>query len=425
MNILNIDTCPLCGKTHFEEVMTCTDHYATGEKFTIYRCKACGFLFTQHVPDESEIGRYYESPDYISHTDTRKGLANRLYHYVRGFMLGRKASLIERICGTRNGSLLDIGTGTGYFSHFMQKRGWKVSAIEKSPQARAFAKEHFELMVEAPEALAAYGKGSFDVITLWHVMEHLQDINGTWKRLADMLKERGVLVVAVPNPVSFDAQHYREMWAAYDVPRHLGQKQLADRHSRMDVRVDLAGHSRCAAGAGRAADRPVCPAGMDAPDTDAALPRRAVLHYSRKSGRRGARRAGAVCGRRAAGRESNRPRRAGQRCFGARGSGRLRWRFGRILSGARRQARIRPRASRPRMAAGRASGTHSAAGPARSQMEITARSPVTAITGLKRTSGFYRRSGCVRTAFPRAGRASTRTETAGGTRPGSNTMTAW
>ena len=161
------------------------------------------------------------------------------------------------------------------------------------------------------------------------------------------------------------------------------------------------------------------------PDTDAALPRRAVLHYSRKSGRRGARRAGAVCGRRAAGRESNRPRRAGQRCFGARGSGRLRWRFGRILSGARRQARIRPRASRPQMAAGRASGTHSAAGPARSQMEITARSPVTAITGLKRTSGFYRRSGCVRTAFPRAGRASTRTETAGGTRPGSNTMTAW
>ena len=204
-----------------------------------------------------------------------------------------------------------------------------------------------------------------------------------------------------------------------------GQKQLADRHSRMDVRVHLAGHSRCAAGAGRAADRPVCPAGMDAPDTDAALPRRAVLHYSRKSGRRGARRAGAVCGRRAAGRESDRPRRAGQRCFGARGSGRLRWRFGRILSGARRQARIRPRASRPRMAAGRASGTHSAAGPARSQMEITARSPVTAITGLKRTSGFYRRSGCVRTAFPRAGRASTRTETAGGTRPGSNTMTAW
>lgn len=97
MNILNIDTCPLCGKTHFEEVMTCTHHYATGEKFTIYRCKACGFLFTQHVPDESEIGRYYESPDYISHTDTRKGLANRLYHYVRGFMLGRKASLIERI----------------------------------------------------------------------------------------------------------------------------------------------------------------------------------------------------------------------------------------------------------------------------------------------------------------------------------------
>lgn len=221
MNILNIDTCPLCGKKHFEEVLTCTDHYATGEKFTIYRCTACGFLFTQHVPDESVIGRYYESPDYISHTDTRKGLANRLYHYVRGYMLGRKAALIERICGMRNGDLLDIGTGTGYFSRYMQKRGWKVSAIEKSPQARAFAREHFGLEVAAPEKLASYGKDTFDVVTLWHVMEHLQDINGTWQRLFEILRDKGILVIAVPNPASFDAEHYKEVWAAYDVPRHL------------------------------------------------------------------------------------------------------------------------------------------------------------------------------------------------------------
>lgn len=221
MNRLHIDTCPLCGKSHFEKVMTCTDHYATNEPFDICRCVACGFLFTQDAPDESEIGRYYESPDYISHTDTRRGLANRLYHYVRQYMLRRKARLIKRCCGLSRGRLLDIGTGTGYFPHFMQERGWRVSAIEKSPQARAFAHEHFGLEADAPEALDTYEAKSFDVVTLWHVMEHLQHLNETWERLYSILDDRGILVIAVPNPTSSDARHYKEMWAAYDVPRHL------------------------------------------------------------------------------------------------------------------------------------------------------------------------------------------------------------
>ena len=221
MNKLHIDTCPLCGNKRFEKVMTCTDHYATNEPFDICRCMSCGFLFTQDVPDESEIGRYYESPDYISHTDTRKGLANRLYHYVRQYMLRRKAHLIKRCCGLSRGRLLDIGTGTGYFPHFMSQRGWRIFAIEKSPQARAFARERFGLEVDAPEALGGYEEKSFDVVTLWHVMEHLQHLNETWERLYSLLDERGILVVAVPNPTSFDARYYKERWAAYDVPRHL------------------------------------------------------------------------------------------------------------------------------------------------------------------------------------------------------------
>ena len=177
--------------------------------------------FREGDPDESEIGRYYESPDYISHTDTRRGLANRLYHYVRQYMLRRKARLIKRCCGLSRGRLLDIGTGTGYFPHFMQERGWRVSAIEKSPQARAFAHEHFGLEADAPEALDTYEAKSFDVVTLWHVMEHLQHLNETWERLYSILDDRGILVIAVPNPTSSDARHYKEMWAAYDVPRHL------------------------------------------------------------------------------------------------------------------------------------------------------------------------------------------------------------
>lgn len=201
--------------------MTCTDHYATGEAFDICRCTDCGFLFTRNVPDETEIGCYYDSPEYVSHTDTSKGVAYRLYHYVRQVMLREKARLIKRACGLSYGHLLDIGAGTGYFGHYMQKCGWQVSAIEKSPQARRFAEEHFRLRIDAPEALAAYEADSFDVITLWHVMEHLQDLNGTWERLSSLLKDRGALIVAVPNPCSFDAAYYKEAWAAYDVPRHL------------------------------------------------------------------------------------------------------------------------------------------------------------------------------------------------------------
>ena len=134
--------------------MTCTDHYASGEPFTICRCTHCGFQFTQSAPVEAEIGRYYESPDYISHRDTHKGLMNRVYHWVRRFMLARKARLIKHNSGLSRGTLLDIGTGTGYFPHFMQERGWRVSAIEKSPQARQFAKTHFALDVNQPDRLS-------------------------------------------------------------------------------------------------------------------------------------------------------------------------------------------------------------------------------------------------------------------------------
>jgi len=221
VNKLKIDTCPLCGSRQLKPVLTCTDHYASGETFELYRCMDCGFLLTQGAPVAAEIGKYYETPDYISHSDTRKGLMNRVYHWVRQFMLLRKAQLVERTSGRTSGSLLDIGTGTGYFPHTMQQRGWQVQAIEKSAQARAFARNHFGLDVKADEAFQQLPADGFDVITLWHVMEHLEPLNETWIQLRKLLKARGVLVLAVPNPASYDAQKYGERWAAYDVPRHL------------------------------------------------------------------------------------------------------------------------------------------------------------------------------------------------------------
>ena len=221
MDILKIDTCPLCGGQQLEHALTCTDFYASGEKFEVVRCAHCGFLMTQNVPIEAEIGKYYETPDYISHSDTQKGLMNRVYHWVRQYMLSQKAKLVKQASKLSKGVLLDYGTGTGYFANTMARKGWTVKAIEKSPQARMFAKEHFNLNVDAETALPNYQAETFDVVTLWHVMEHLEHLNEMWDTLYRILKERGVLIVAVPNPSSYDAKKYKEWWAAYDVPRHL------------------------------------------------------------------------------------------------------------------------------------------------------------------------------------------------------------
>lgn len=221
VKLLHIDRCPLCGEKRFEKRMTCMDHYATGESFDLFGCVSCGFLFTQDVPVESEMGRYYATPAYISHSDTHKGIVNRVYHGVRRYMLSRKAALVRRSSGKSQGRLLDIGTGTGYFPHFMQEQGWTVTAVEKSEQARAFAGTHFGLKADSPEALAQYADASFDVITLWHVLEHLEHLNDTWDTLRRLLTEEGTLVIAVPNHCSYDAVRYGSFWAAYDVPRHL------------------------------------------------------------------------------------------------------------------------------------------------------------------------------------------------------------
>ena len=201
--------------------MTCTDFYASGEQFELHRCTECGFLFTQGAPKEAFMDKYYETPGYISHSDTRKGAVNTVYHWVRSYMLGRKARLVMRESHSQGGRLLDVGTGTGYFAHAMDLRGWQVEAVEKSASARRFALDRFGLTVHDDSAMDTFETGSFDVITLWHVLEHLEPLDKMWKEFQRLLTDKGTLVVAVPNCASFDAQRYGNHWAAYDVPRHL------------------------------------------------------------------------------------------------------------------------------------------------------------------------------------------------------------
>lgn len=221
MEVLNRRSCPLCNNEIIKEEITCSDHLVSGEDFLLCRCLNCGFLFTQNAPTSDEIGPFYESEDYISHSDTKKGVMNLLYHYARGLNLKRKTSLVKKHTCKKKGVLLDIGTGTGYFLQAMQQQLWQVQAMEQSAVARQFAKEHFNLDVLPKNAWGELSSASFDAITLWHVMEHLHDLNETWEQLQRLLQPKGRLIVAVPNAAAWDAAYYGKDWAAYDVPRHL------------------------------------------------------------------------------------------------------------------------------------------------------------------------------------------------------------
>lgn len=219
--MLNITECPVCGHPETRHALTCKDFTVSQKQFDIVECTGCGFRFTNPVPGQDEIGPYYISDDYISHSNTKRGLVSRVYQWVRRRAIRQKASQIECETGLRNGRLLDIGCGTGEFLAEMKRRGWATHGLEPSPAARTQAQQNHSLTVQEPQELFNLTPGTYDVITMWHVMEHVHTLNEYVAQLHKLLKPNGLLIVAVPNATSHDAAHYAEYWAAWDVPRHL------------------------------------------------------------------------------------------------------------------------------------------------------------------------------------------------------------
>jgi len=211
----------VCSGNDFEKELVCQDYLVTKEMFAVDKCKKCGFAFTQDFPDENEIGKYYDAPEYISHSDTRKGFVSSLYHVARKISLKSKRSLIQKYTQDKSGTLLDIGCGTGYFLHSMCEKKWVVTGIEKSEATRAYAHKKFGLNIQRSDYLEQIPAKTKYVITMWHVLEHIEKLNATMEILHRILKDDGVLFIALPNKDSFDAKNYKEWWAAYDVPRHL------------------------------------------------------------------------------------------------------------------------------------------------------------------------------------------------------------
>ena len=219
--MINYKECPLCSSSDISLHLRCKDHFISGEEFGLYKCNTCGFIFTQNHPDENSIAKYYHSDDYISHSDTSKGLLNKLYKVVRDLMLRRKTSHLLKATGLKTGKLLDIGCGTGYFAGAMKAACWEVTGIEPDEKARKLAASLFDFKVISPEQISSLPSKSFDCITLWHVLEHFNDPVKYFSEISRLLKPGGLCMVALPNSASYDAENYGEFWAAYDVPRHL------------------------------------------------------------------------------------------------------------------------------------------------------------------------------------------------------------
>jgi len=219
--LIHYSSCPSCSSTEIAEALTACDHTVSQKSFSIWECSNCSLRFTQDVPDAASIGVYYQSENYISHTNTRKGLVNSLYHMVRKQTLSDKHRLLCSATRLKHGKLLDIGAGTGAFVAYMKQHDWDVTGLEPDETAREVALTQNKVQLSPVSDFYSLQPESYDAITLWHVLEHVHDLHVYVGQLARLLKKEGRLFIAVPNYTSHDAAVYRDAWAAYDVPRHL------------------------------------------------------------------------------------------------------------------------------------------------------------------------------------------------------------
>ncbi len=213
--------CSIC-RTKLQNIdLKVIDYTVSHQQFNIDECPSCKLRVTNPFPSETEIGKYYESEDYISHSDTSKSLMSKLYQTVRKITLKQKGKLVTEVSGKGSGHILDVGAGTGHFLNTMQELGWQTTGVEPSEKAIAYAKKQFNLTLLPTDQLKSLPEASFDVITLWHVLEHVHDLNEYVSTLQRLLTPDGTLFIAVPNYTSNDGKLYQQYWAGYDVPRHL------------------------------------------------------------------------------------------------------------------------------------------------------------------------------------------------------------
>ncbi|MCU0447298.1 MAG: class I SAM-dependent methyltransferase [Microscillaceae bacterium] len=217
-----LESCPICQNSQLNPFVICQDYTVSQARFSIVQCQNCGFRFTNPRPTEAESGQYYQSENYISHSNTRKGLINQLYQVVRQRALRSKLRLINQLLEPNAAKkILDYGCGTGAFLHTCQQNGWQIAGVEPDAGARSQAQSLTHTPIFSDIFQPEFAQATYSVISLWHVLEHVHQLDRTLEQLKALLAPEGTLLIAVPNSNSQDAQKFGEHWAAYDVPRHL------------------------------------------------------------------------------------------------------------------------------------------------------------------------------------------------------------
>jgi len=211
--------CPWCGSDKAQINLWLKDDFLTKEDFHICECLNCGLLYTMPRPPKEKIGDYYKSDEYYSHQENKKGFIPRLYESIKRLNLKHKYRIATK--GMQPGKLLDIGCGVGDFLHTAENKGWQCIGVEPSEDAKEIAHKRMKAPIYSSEQLEQLPDKSFDLITMWHVLEHVDDLKWQIEQLQRLVKPNGRIVIAVPNYKSYDGQFYKEHWAAYDVPRHL------------------------------------------------------------------------------------------------------------------------------------------------------------------------------------------------------------
>lgn len=215
-------------KTKRNKKLVFIDHTVTKEKFHLEWDNRLEMYITSPRPDEDNLGKYYDSEEYISHTDSKDSFIDKLYQAVKNFTIKRKVKLIEPF-KIKDKSILDIGCGTGDFLVACRKNGWEIQGVEPNAKAMEISSGKLSSIDDALNRKVIFQdiqelidmKKKYDVISMWHVLEHIYNLTEYIEQLKSLLNRNGVLIIAVPNFKSFDAHYYSEHWAAYDVPRHL------------------------------------------------------------------------------------------------------------------------------------------------------------------------------------------------------------
>lgn len=198
----------------------CIDYSVSNEQFELLYNKEKDMFETKPKPNKENLANYYQSEAYISHTDSDKTIIEKLYKFVKSFTIKSKVNLIQKL-NTEEKNLLDIGCGTGDFLVEALKKSWIVTGVEPSIKAKKLAGKKLNCQSQIFSDIDEIKNSTFDVITLWHVLEHVYDLDLFLKKIKELLKPNGIIIVAVPNFKSYDAKYYKQYWAAYDVPRHL------------------------------------------------------------------------------------------------------------------------------------------------------------------------------------------------------------